>query len=164
MSKFPKQLIDDMWDANVRFDSIMHIPTLVASLSGRVSDQFQDFLSDAYEDYQSSALLEQCPELASTLKEIRENDDIGDYACEVAQDFYRECGEYEFLVNLEICIPYDFRFDEHGEFRSNNLGGIYQMKWILAKDMAEAAIIATKEANAIWEKECEKAKKENGAN
>ena len=71
MTKFPRQLMSDMWDSNVRFDKILHIPTLSASMSDRISDEFQGFLGDAYEDYQNAALLEQCPALASTLKESR---------------------------------------------------------------------------------------------
>ncbi len=76
MTKFPRQLMSDMWDSNVRFDKILHIPTLSASSSDRISDEFQEFLGDAYEDYQNQALLEQCPALASTLKEIQENERI----------------------------------------------------------------------------------------
>lgn len=161
MSKFSRTLINDMWDGNVRFDSIMHIPTLIVSSSERVSDQFQDFLDDAYEEHQNSALLKQCPALESTLKEIRENDDIKDHAGEVAQDLYRDC-DYEFLVKLEISIPYNFSFNEEGKYLSNSLGGYYQMQWIFAKDMTEAAEIAIKRAEELWEKECEKANREKG--
>lgn len=101
-----------MWDSNVRFDTILHIPSLTASSSHRVSDDFHEFLEAAYEEHQSQELLKQCPELASTLKEIQENEEIEDYAGEIAQDIYNSCGFFDFLINVEIRMPYDFRFDE----------------------------------------------------
>ncbi|MBU3846000.1 MAG: hypothetical protein H9855_03285 [Candidatus Acinetobacter avistercoris] len=162
MEKFPKKLLGDMFDSNVRFEKILHIPTLCASISDRVSDEFQEFLSDAFEEKQSADLLAQCPTLERTLKEIRENDDIEDFASEVAQDLYRESGDFEFLINIEIATPYNFKFSEEGKHFSNSLGGIYQMQWILAKDMAHAAEIAIERAEALWERECEKAKREQG--
>ncbi|MBJ9961802.1 hypothetical protein I5730_14760 [Acinetobacter nosocomialis] len=160
MSKFPRQLMSDMWDSNVRFDKILHIPTLSASMSDRISDEFQEFLSDAYEDYQNAALLEQCPALASTLKEIQDNDSIEEYSSDIARDLYKECGDFEFLVCLEMALPYNFSFNDKGQYLSNSLGGIYQGLWILAKDMTEAAQLAIQKAEALWEKECEKAKRE----
>jgi len=162
VKKFPKNLLNDMYDSNVRFDKIMHIPTLICSISERVSDEFQDFLGDAYEEKQSADLLAQCPTLERTLKEIRENDRIDNFASEVAHNFYRECGDFEFLISIEIAIPYNFRFSEDGKHFSNSLGGIYQMQWILAKDMVNAAEIAIERATALWERECEKAKREQG--
>lgn len=162
MSKFPRKLLSDMFDSNVRFDTIMHIPTLHCSMSERVSDEFQDFLGDAYEEKQNADLLEQCPSLERTLKEIRENDSIEDFAGEVAQDMYRECGDFEFLIKLEIAFPFNFQFNEKGEYRSNSLGGRYIIQWILAKDMVHAAEIAIARAEALWECECEKAKREQG--
>lgn len=162
MNKFPKKLLSDMYDSNVRFDKILHIPTLCASISERVSDEFQEFLGDAYEEKQSADLLAQCPTLERTLKEIRENDDIQDFAGEVAQDLYRECSDFEFLINIEIAVPYNFRFSEDGKYSSNSLGGIYQMQWILAKDMVNAAEIAIERVEALRKRECEKAKREQG--
>ena len=151
-----------MYDSNVRFDKILHIPTLCASISNRVSDDFQEFLGDAYEEKQSADLLAQCPTLERTLKEIRENDEIEAFAGEVAHDLYRESGDFEFLINLEIAFPFNFNFNEKGEYRSNSLGGRYIMQWILAKDMVNAAEIAIERATALWERECEKARKEQG--
>lgn len=162
IQKFPKKLISEMYDSNVRFEKIMHIPTLIASLNERVSDEFQDFLGDAYEERQNSDLLAQCPSLERTLKEIRENENIEDFAGEVAQDLYRECGDFEFLINIEIAFPFNFSFTEEGKYRSNSLGGRYIMQWILAKDMVNAAEISIKRAEEIWERECQKARKEQG--
>lgn len=159
---FPRQLISDMWDSNVTIDTIMHIPTLLASSSERVSDQFQDFLGDAYEEWTSTLLLKQCPALESTLKEIRENDEIEQYAREVIQDFHRACGELEFLIRLSIRIPFDFRFNEDGKYLSNSLGGSFQQQWILAKNMVDAAETAIKMAEELHEEKEQIARKQQG--
>ncbi|BFM36211.1 hypothetical protein [Acinetobacter towneri] len=161
-SKFPHNLISEMWNSNVRFDTILHIPTLVTSDHERVSDDFQEFLSDAYEECQSSKLLEQCPALESTLKEIRENENIEEYAGEVAQDLYRACGEFEFLILLETRMPFNFRFDENGKYLSNSLGCMFSMQWILATSMAHAAVQAIQIAEALHQEKQQEARKEQG--
>lgn len=155
IKKFPKELIGEMYDSNVRFETIMHIPTLCTSSNERVSDQFQDFLESAYEERQNSDLLAQCPSLERTLKEIRENEDIECFAGEVAQDLYEECGDFEFLIQIEIAFPFNFHFTEDGKFHSNSLGGQYIMQWILAKDMMDAAQISIKRAEVIWDNSIE---------
>lgn len=160
--EFPKNLIGEMWDANVTFETIMHIPTLLATNSHRVSDQFQDFLSAAYEPYTSAQLLKQCPELESTLQEIRENEQIEEYAGEVAQDIYNNCGQFEFLILISIRIPYNFSFDENGKYRSNSLGGAFQQQWILSKKMIDAAQTAIAMAEELHSEEEQKARKEQG--
>lgn len=161
-SKFPHNLISEMWNSNVRFDKILHIPTLVCSDSERISDEFQEFLGDAYEEWQSAELLKQCPTLESTLKEIRENENIDDYAGEVAQDIYRASGEFEFLILLAMRIPFNFRFDVSGKYISNSLGGMFQMKWILAKSMVHAAEQAIQIADALHQEKEQEARKEQG--
>ncbi|MCG7219516.1 hypothetical protein [Acinetobacter sp. AG3] len=162
ISKFPRNLIQDMWNSNVFFETILHIPTLLATSSTRVSDSFQEFLSDAYEDLQNEDLKKQCPTLESTLVEIKENDHIEDYAGEVANDIVNQCGEFEFLIKLETRIPYNFKFDENGKYRSNSLGGYFRLQWILAKNMVDAAEKAIKIAEAIHDDEEQKARKEQG--
>ena len=162
ISKFPHQLIQDMWNTNVFFETILHIPTLQASSTSSVSEQFQDFLSDAYEDWQNEDLKKQCPSLKRTLNEIRENEHIEEFANEVANDFFRECGEFEFLIKLETRMPYNFKFDENGKYRSNSLGGYFRLQWILAKNMVDAAEKAIKIAEAIHDEEEQKARKEQG--
>ena len=162
ISKFPRNLIQDMWNSNVFFETILHIPTLLASNSTQVSDSFQEFLSDAFEDWQNEDLKKQCPNLESTLVEIKENDDIEDYAGEVAEDIVNQCGEFEFLIKLETRMPYNFKFDENGKYRSNSLGGYFRLQWILAKNMVDAAEKAIKIAEAIHDEEEQKARKEQG--
>lgn len=161
-SNFPKNLISEMWDSNVTFDTIMHIPTLLASSSTRVSDQFQDFLGDAYEESISSQLLKQCPTLESTLKEIRENQEIEQYAGEIIQDFHNGCGDHEFLILLSTSIPYNFKFDPDGKYCSNSLGGAFQQQWILAKNMIDAAETAIRIAEELHQTEEQKARKKQG--
>lgn len=159
---FPKKLIRDMFDSNVYFEQILHIPSLTASDAHNVSDQFIEFLGDAYEDWTSKSLFKQCPALESTLIEIRENDQIVDHARDIIQDFYHACDELEFLILISIRIPFNFRFNEDGKYRSNSLGGAFQQQWILAKNMIDAAEIAIQRAEELHQKEEQKARIEQG--
>lgn len=161
-NKFPRNLIEDMFNSNVTFETIMHIPSLTASDSHNVSDQFTDFLDDAYEEWTSKSLLKQCPALESTLTEIRFNDEIKQYAGDVIQDFYRACDDLEFLILISIRIPFNFRFDQDGKCCSNSLGGAFRQQWILAKDMIDAAGIAVNRAEELHKEEESKARKEQG--
>lgn len=111
--------------------------------------KFKDFLGDAYNEKQNADLLAQCPSLESTLKEIRENNEIESYAGEVARDLFDQCGEFEFLIKLEIAFPSRFKFNEEGKYVSNSVGGQYILQWILAKDMVNAAEIAIERAEAF---------------
>lgn len=161
-NKFPRSLIEDMFNSNVTFETIMHIPSLTASDSQNVSDQFEEFLGDAYEDWTSKSLFKQCPALESTLIQIRDNDEIMQFAGEVIQDFYRACDDLEFLILISIRIPYNFKFDQEGKYRSNSLGGAFRQQWILAKNMIDAAEIAVKRAEDLHQEEESKARKEQG--
>lgn len=160
--KFPKNLISDMYDSNVRFEQILHIPSLTASDAQNVSDQFSEFLGDAYEDWASKSLLKQCPALEATLVQIRDNDQIEQYAQEVINDFYHACGELEFLILISIRIPFNFKFTEDGKYRSNSLGGAFRQQWILAKNMISAAETAIQRAEELHQQEEQKARKEQG--
>jgi hypothetical protein len=162
MPKFSKQLLEQMHDLNVRFKAILHIPTLCLSLDYNISDEFQEFLEAASEENQSTFLLSQCPDMASTLKEIRENDFITDFSKDVARDLFLEAGDFEFLIKTEVTDPQDFVFKENGEFETCGYGGWQTTQWILAKDMTQAAEIAVKEAQADWNQAMLKAKTEQG--
>lgn len=161
-NKFPRNLIEDMFNSNVSFETIMHIPSLTASDSNNVSDQFEEFLGDAYEDWTSKSLVKQCPALESTLIQIRDNDQIIQFAGEVIQDFHRACDDLEFLILISIRIPFNFRFGQDGKYHSNSLGGAFRQQWILAKDMVDAAEIAVKRAEELHQEEESKARKEQG--
>ncbi|PPZ93783.1 hypothetical protein C5B41_13775 [Acinetobacter ursingii] len=160
--KFPKNLISDMYDSNVSFEQILHIPSLTASDAQNVSDQFSEFLGDAYEDWTSKSLLKQCPALEATLTQIRDNDQIEQYARDVISDFYHACGELEFLILISIRIPFNFKFTEDGKYRSNSLGGAFRQQWILAKNMIAAAETAIQRAEELHQQEEQKARKEQG--
>ena len=161
-NKFPRNLIEEIFNSNVIFEKILHVPSLTASDSHNVSDQFTDFLDDAYEDWTSKSLLKQCPALESTLAWIKVEDDIREYAGDVIQDFYRACDDLEFLILISIRIPYNFKFDQEGKYRSNSLGGAFRQQWILAKNMIDAADIAVKRAEDLHQEEELKARKEQG--
>lgn len=162
MTKFSKQNLEQMFENNVRFDKILHIASLCASRNDRISDDFQDFLDAASEKRQNDFLLEQCPQMVETLKEIRENESIVDFSHDVARDLTLESGEFEFLVLTETASPRNFVFKENGEFESCSTGGWYTMQWILAKDMTHAAEVAIEQAKADWNEEMEAAKAEQG--
>ena len=38
-----------------------------------------------------------------------------------------------FNINLEIAIPFNFRFSADGAYQSNSLGRSYRCQWIFAK-------------------------------
>lgn len=159
---FPRHLVGEMWDANVTFETILHIPTLGASSNYDISEHFQDFLNSACNEQQYQALLDQCPAIKSTLNEIKTNSDILDYASEIVNNFARECGAFEFLIKIETRVPFNFKFNEKGEYLSNSLGGFLQMQWILAKNMINACEIALNIAEKIHNEAEEKARKEQG--
>lgn len=160
--KFPNKLVSDLWNANTTFETILHLPSLSASDPHNLSEKFIDFLSDAYDESTSSLLLKQCPALEPTLKWIRVQHDIEEYASDVLQDFNRACNELEFLILISTRKPYNFKFDQDGKYRSNSLGGYFIQDWILAKNMIEAAEIAIKMAEEIHQEEEAKARKEQG--
>ncbi|MDQ8995156.1 hypothetical protein RFH54_04235 [Acinetobacter soli] len=161
-NQFPKKLISEMYDSNVCFEQILHIPSLTASDAQNVSDQFTEFLGDAYEEWTSKSLLKQCPALESTLGWIKVEDKIEEFAGEVIQNFYRACNDLEFLILISIRIPFNFKFSDDGKYHSNSLGGYFQQQWILAKNMIEAAEIAIQRAEELHQQEEQKARKEQG--
>lgn len=164
MSNFPSELKSEMWNSNVRFATILHIPTLTASSHLTISEEFQRFLDDAYSTNQKKRLLEQCPALSQVLQTIDEADtrsDIEAWSLDIASDLSNAVDDFEFLIELEMREPHNFKFKD-GKFFSCSLGGVFYMHWILAKNMVEAAQLAIKIADENWEKECEKAKREQG--
>ncbi len=162
MTSFSKQLVEEMFENNVRFEKILHIPTLCVSTNDRISDDFQTFLEAAYEKPQNDFLLAQCPEMASTLNEIRENDFIVEFSQDVARDLQKEASAFEFLVMTETRCSTNFIFKENGEVDSFTLGNWYSTQWMLAKSMTHAAELAIKEAISERDEEIQKAKIKQG--
>ena len=153
-SKFPRELTEQMFDQNVRFEAILHVPTL--SVSHSVPEQFEDFLSSL--DCNADDLLETHPQLHELIVSFLDYTDR-DWDGEHAQQLARYCGDLEFLVLVDSAIPRNIEFDEKGEFRSCSIGGWYQQDWIFATDMkhaAEQAIKIAEDVHAQAEKEARK--------
>ena len=155
--KFPRELAEQMFNQNVRFESILHVPTL--SVSHSVPEKFEDFLSSM--DCNADDLLEKHPQLKSLIESILEYTDR-DWNEEHAQQLAHYCGDLEFLILVESSIPRNIGFDEKGEFQSCSIGGWYQLDWIFATDMKSAAEQAIKISEEIYEREEQKARKEQG--
>ncbi|OTG61212.1 hypothetical protein B9T36_02080 [Acinetobacter sp. ANC 4204] len=155
--KFPRELAEQMFDQNVRFEAILHVPTL--SVSHSVPEKFEDFLSSM--DCNAGDLIEKHPQLKSLIESILEYTDR-DWNEEHAQQLAFYCGDLEFLILVESSIPRNIEFDEKGEFRSCSIGGWYQLDWIFATDMKGAAEQAIKISEEIYEREEQKARKEQG--
>lgn len=155
---FPSQLAEDMYDNNTKFETILHIPTL--NVSDRVPEAFEDFLS-SMDSKNAQDLIEAFPEQKWVLDLIiREND--REYNEEHACNITRYFKDFEFLVLLETAIPYNFKFNNKGEYTSNSIGGRYYQDWIFAKNMQDAAEQAIQISEKIRAKEEQKARKEQG--
>lgn len=155
--KFPRELAEQMFDKNVKFEAILHVPTL--SVSDSVPEQFEDFLSSL--DCNADALLETHPQLHELIVSFLDYTDR-DWYGEHAQQLARYCGDLEFLVLIESAIPRNIEFNEEGKFRSCSIGGYYQQDWIFATDMKHAAEQAIKISEEIHDREEQKARKEQG--
>lgn len=162
MDNFPKSLTNAMYDNNVRFAQIMHIPTLSASINEEVSEEFQDFLSSASEGLQCSRLIEQRAELKPLLNKISKCNDLESNGHEFSLSLERLSGDFQFLVQLEAAIPHSFEFNDKGECKNNRVGGRFYMVWILVKDMVDAAKQANEYAEKMYLDELSKAKVEQG--
>jgi len=156
-SKFPRELVEQMFDQNVRFETILHVPTL--SVSHSVPEQFEDFLSSL--DCNAEDLISKHPQFKQLIESFQEYTDR-DWNEEHAQQLAHYCGDLEFLILIESSIPRNIEFDEKGKFRSCSVGGWYQQDWIFATDMKSAAEQAIKISEEIYEREEQKARKNQG--
>jgi hypothetical protein len=156
-SKFPRELVEQMFDQNVRFETILHVPTL--SVSHSVPEQFEDFLSSL--DCNAEDLISKHPKFKQLIESFQEYTDR-DWNEEHAQQLALYCGDLEFLILIESSIPRNIEFDENGKFRSCSVGGWYQQDWIFATDMKSAAEQAIKISEEIYEREEQKARKNQG--
>lgn len=157
IQKFPRELAEQMFDQNVKFEAILHVPTL--SVRDSVPEQFEDFLSSM--ECNSKDLIAKHPQLKNLIESILEYTDR-DWDGEHAQQLARYCGDLEFLVLVESAIPRNIEFNEEGKFRSCSIGGYYQQDWIFATDMKHAAEQAIKISEEIHDREEQKARKEQG--
>lgn len=157
IQKFPRELAEQMFDQNVKFEAILHVPTL--SVRDSVPEQFEDFLSSM--ECNSEDLIAKHPQLKNLIESILEYTDR-DWDGEHAQQLARYCGDLEFLVLVESAIPRNIEFNEEGKFRSCSIGGYYQKDWIFATDMKHAAEQAVKISEEIHDREEQKARKKQG--
>lgn len=154
--KFTFQLAEDMFNNNVHFSIILHVPTL--NVAHRVPEGFEEFLGDM-DSKNAEYLVEQHPELKQFINEVREYSG-SEWNEEHATRLIRHHINLEFLVNLHIAIPRNFKFTEDGEFLSCSIGGHYRCQWIFATTMVDAANQAIRLAIDIHDIEEQKARKE----
>ncbi|MGQ0894504.1 hypothetical protein ACT4Y0_14955 [Acinetobacter baumannii] len=157
-NKFPSALSEEMFNNNVVFSKILHVPTL--NVGQKVSEDFEEFLW-ALDSQNADDLIEQHPKLEGFIKNVQRNMSRGwfeDHANDLANDH----SDFEFLINLEIAIPFNFRFSEDGKYLSNSLGGYSRLQWIFATSMQDAAEQAIKLAEEIHAEEEQKARIEQG--
>lgn len=155
--KFPRELAGQMFDSNIKFEAILHVPTL--SVSDSVPEQFEDFLSSL--DCNADDLISKHPQFKQLIESFQKYTE-SDWNGEHAQQLALYCGDLEFLILVESSIPRNIKFDEKGEFRSCSIGGWYQQDWIFAIDMKDAAEQAIKISEEIYAREEQKARKEQG--
>jgi len=155
---FPFDLAEGMFDNNVEFNKILHIPTL--SVGQKVPDYFEDFLGDM-DSKNAEYLVERHPELKQFINEVREYSD-SEWNEEHATRLIRHHRNFEFLIQLHIAIPRDFGFCKDRKFLSCSIGGHYIFQWIFASSMNNAAEQAIKLAEQLHDREEVKARKEQG--
>lgn len=152
---FPRELAQEMWNSNVGFEAILHVPTLAVL---KPSDEFKEFCESCHDGI-LQPLTEQCPAFAHVLNMMQEDED-GEYDDEHASNLSLYCSDFEFLVKTQTAIPTRFNFTDEGKFHSCSIGGWYQTNWFFAKDMKHAAEQAIKCAEDIFNKKMLAAKAE----
>ena len=157
--KFPKQLAEDMFNEQVSFDAILHIPTL--TITDNVPEAFEDFLSSL--DCHADAIIKKHPQLKELI-EYFQNDE--NHPTESAALLYRHFNNsefnFEFLVQVQKPVPRNFKFTPEGKFQSCSIGGLYELNWIFATDMKHAAEQAIEIAEKIFLEAEAKARIEQG--
>ena len=157
--KFPKRLAEDMFNEQVSFDAILHIPTL--AITDSVPEAFEDFLSSL--DCVADNIIKKHPQLKELIELLQDNES---HPTESASLLYRHFSyssfEFEFLVQVQKSVPRNFEFTPEGKFQSCIIGGIYELNWIFATDMKHAAEQAVEIAEKIFLKAETKARKEQG--
>lgn len=138
VNNFKKELVSGMYDANVKFGQIFHIPTL--SILNIPREFKEDFLGEVevkgiiFEKLKSS-----WPELFD--KYILDFENVDE---EIFVEAITDLGEKQFLINIQATVPSNFQYNESGKFISCSLNGGYYNYWIFANDFVEAAEVAVK--------------------
>ncbi|KQD29390.1 MULTISPECIES: hypothetical protein [Acinetobacter] len=157
-NQFPNQLSEDMFNNNVHFNTILHVPTL--NVAQNVPEGFEEFLGDM-DSKNAEDLVEQHPQLKQFIDEVKEYSG-SEWNEEHATRLIHHHSNFEFLINLHVAIPRNFKFTEDGKFLSCSIGGHYRCQWIFAISMIDAAEQAIKLAEQIHSVEEDKARKEQG--
>ncbi len=157
-NKFPSALSDEMFRNNIIFHKIIHVPTLNIVLD--VCEDFEEFLW-ALESQNGNDLKEQHPQLEGFINSVLRNPSR-EWFIDHASNLVADHSDLEFLVNLKIAIPFNFRFGTDGTNYSTSLGHSYRCQWIFATSMKDAAEQANKLAEQIHDHEETKARKEQG--
>ncbi|PPB90500.1 hypothetical protein [Acinetobacter baumannii] len=155
---FPFSLAEEMFDSNVEFNRILHVPTL--NVGERVPEGFEEFLGDM-DSKNAEDLVKQHPQLKQFIDEVKEYSD-SEWNEKHATRLIRHHNNFEFLIHLHVAIPRDFSFTEEGKFLSCSIGGHYRCQWIFATSMKDAAEQAIKLAEQIHDQSEAKARKEQG--
>lgn len=159
ISKFPSQLTEDMFHEQVSFESILHIPTL--TVTDNVPEAFEDFLSSL--DCNADNIVKKHPKLQELIGYFQDDEN---HPTESASLLYRHYNysdfDFEFLVQVQTSVPRNIKFTSEGNFHSCNTGGFYQLNWIFATDMKNAAEQAIEIAENVFAREEAKARKEQG--
>lgn len=158
--KFPPQLAEDMFNEQVSFDAILHIPTI--ALTDSVPEAFEDFLS-SMDSNSTDEIIKKHPQLNELIEFFKDGEN---HPTESASLLYRHFiysdFEFEFLVQVQKPVPRNFTFTPEGKFQSCSIGGVYELNWIFAKDMKHAAEQALEIAEKIFLEAETKARKEQG--
>lgn len=145
-----------MYDANVKFGQIFHVPTLCLH---NIPREFkEDFLEEVevkgiiFEELKSS-----WPELFDKYILDFENVDV-----EIFVEAITDLGKKQFLINIQATVPSNFKYNESGEFTTCSLNGGYYNYWIFANDFVEAAEVAVKISEDLLEVEIKKDRQRKG--
>lgn len=154
MSTFNTELAEKMFDSNVSFETILHIPTLSV---GRPSESFKEFIESCADNKDLDEFAKTHKGFAFFLKQVQEDEDA-EYAEEHASNLSMYCQDFEFIVQTQTSQCSNFRFNEEGKFLSCSVGGWYRLNWIVAKDMNQAAVIAISNAEMYFQQDMAKEK------
>lgn len=155
---FPFALAEEMFNNNVEFHTILHVPTLTVGQS--VPEAFEEFLGDM-DSKNAEDLVEQYPQLKEFIDGVNQYSDR-EWNEEHATHLIRHHSNFEFLISIHIAIPFNFQFNEEGKYVSNSLGGRYRCQWIFATSMKDAADQGIKLSEMIHAEEEQKARIEQG--
>lgn len=157
-NKFPSSLSGEMFNNNVIFHKILHVPTL--NVGQKVTEDFEDFIW-CLDTENADDLIEQHPQLEGFIKNVQANLSRSWFE-DHANNLVNDHSNFEFLINIEVDVPFNFRFSKDRETPTNSLGKYFQQQWIFATSIEDAAKQAITFAKKIRAEEEQKARIEQG--